>query len=145
MALKIYLLDTNTISEAIKPNPNHNVIHQLDALSEFSAIGVTTSYEIQKGIAVMPEGRRKQELAYFYQNEILPVFPVLPYDQKAASVQAEIFGRLKEKGTPVPYEDCQLAAIAISNNLILVTRNTKHFQKIAEVFNFGMENWFEEK
>lgn len=144
MALKpIYLLDTNIVSEIAKPSPNEKLLLNLDAQSCFSVISSTVWYEILKGIAILPEGSMKSKLDKYATEYVQAVFPILPYDEHCASLQAHIDSKMQKKGTPIPYKDAQIAATALANNLILVTRNTKDFEPICREFPLHVENWFE--
>ena len=144
MALKqIYLLDTNIVSELAKPSPDEKLPINLDAQSCFSVISSTVWYEILKGIAILPEESTKSKLDKYATEYVQAVFPILPYDEHCASLQANIDSKMKEKGTSLPYKDAQIAATALANNLILVTRNTKDFEPICREFPLHVENWFE--
>ena len=70
------------------------------------------------------------------------MYEIVPFDASCASIYSDILQRLKENGTPAPKLDMLIAATAIANNLILVTRNTADFEPIAKVSNLMMENWF---
>ena len=143
MALKqIYLLDTNIISEIAKPLPNEKLLINLDAQSCFSVISSTVWYEVLKGIAILPEGAMKSKLDKYATEYVQAAFPILPYDEHCASLQAHIDSIMKAKDTPVPYKDAQIAATAMANNLILVTRNTNDFEPICREFPLHVENWF---
>lgn len=76
-------------------------------------------------------------------DDIQANYPIIQYDNHAAWIQADICYRLEEKDTPIDFQDTQIAAIAVSNNMVLVTRNTKHFVPIQEVSPLMLENWFE--
>jgi len=144
MALKkVYLLDTNIISEAIKPIANENVRHKLEMTTFSSVISATVLYELLKGIYVLPEGSRKTKLNLFVTDYVRATYPILPYDEHCASIQAEIYARMQKNGTPVSISDCQIAAIALANNLIIVSRNKKDFEPIQKEFSLYVENWFE--
>ena len=97
------------------------------------------------GMNVMAEGKRKRALCEDLIDDIQATFDIIQYDKHAAWIQADIRSRLKEKGMPVDFSDSQIAAIAVSNCMILVTRNTKHFEPIQEVSPLLVENWFAEK
>lgn len=140
----VYLLDTNVVSEPSKPEPNIHLMSNLETYYLFSNIGATTWYELEKGVNLMPEGRRKDEYKKYNLNYVLSNFPIINYDENAASIQAEIFSRMKQNGTPVSYADSQIASIALANNMILVTRNTKDFEPIQKEFSLCVVNWFEE-
>lgn len=141
---KIYLLDTNIISEAIKPMVNENVRHRLEMTTFSSAISATVLYELLKGINVLPDSSKKDKLEKYVTDYVQTTYPILPYDEHCASIQADIFARMLKNGTPVSNSDCQIAATALANNLIIVTRNTKDFEPIQKEFSLCVENWFEE-
>lgn len=140
---KLYLLDTNIISEPTKQNPSAKVLSSLDEKGMFCVIGAPTWYEILKGYYPLQESRKKDELFNYAHDYVQRLFPILPYDEHAASLQAHIFAKMKENGTPVPIVDAQIAAIALANNLILVTRNVKDFEPITKEFSLCVDNWFE--
>lgn len=141
---KIYLLDTNIISEAIKPMVNENVRHRLEMTTFSSVISATVLYELLKGINVLPDSSKKDKLEKYVTDYVQTIYPIIPYDEHCASIQADIFARMLKNGTPVSNSDCQIAATALANNLIIVTRNTKDFEPIQKEFSLCVENWFEE-
>lgn len=140
---KIYLLDTNTISELSKRFPDPKVYSQFEAKYNFCNISAQTCFELEKGLELMPEGRKKEELRLFLFDYVREYFPIISYDSFAASINAKIYASLSKHGKIPPILDSQIASIAIANNLILVTRNTKDFEAIQEEFNLNIENWFE--
>lgn len=140
----IYLLDTNIISEPSKPMPNKNVVNKILANIEHSCISSVVWAEILSGIKSLPEGKRKDYLFDYAINQIQKFFAILPFDDFAASVYSDMFSRLKQKGKLPTKMDLLIASTAISNNLILVTRNTRDFKDIKQVSNLIIENWFEE-
>ena len=71
-------------------------------------------------------------------------YEILSFDASAANIYSDLYERLKAKGAPAQRFDLMIASIAISNNLILVTRNVSDFTAIAENSNLMIENWFEE-
>lgn len=138
-----YLLDTNIVSEAMHSISDEKVMKKLAQYENLCAICATTWNELLYGIQILPEGKKKKTLYSDLIDDVQGTYDVLPYDKTAATIQADIQSRLKAKGTSVEFADTQIAAIAISNNMILVTRNTKHFKPIQEVSPLLMENWFE--
>ena len=126
------LLDTNILSELMRPSPFPAVVEWLDAQpAEQLFISAVTQAEIELGLALLPEGRRKNELLQA-AKEIFSLFDDrnLPFDTAAAQEYALIVAARVKAGRPVSVEDAQIAAIARGNNLRLVTRNSKDFELI---------------
>ena len=142
--MQIYLLDTNIISEPSKALPNKNVLQKIADNLEYSCISSVTWAETLSGIKTMPDGKRKTSLFDYFVESVQKQFDILPFDANAANIYSDLYERLKAKGTPAQRFDLLIAAIAISNNLILVTRNVSDFKDIAANSNLMIENWFEE-
>lgn len=140
--MNIFLLDTNIISEPTKVQPNETVINKIAENIEYSCICSMVWAEVLSGIKILPEGKRKSELLNFFIESVQKMYEIVPFDASCASIYSDILQRLKENGTPAPKLDMLIAATAIANNLILVTRNIADFEPIAKVSNLMMENWF---
>lgn len=138
-----YLLDTNIISEPFKYIADFNLLRNMSEHSSDMAISVFTLDELLYGANVLPDGRKKNALLDFIQNDVRENFKVIPFSAKAAELHAEIQATLLKKGKIAPYDDSLIAATAIAENMILVTRNTSHFKEIANFFPLILENWFE--
>ncbi len=141
---KIYLLDTNCISEAIKPEPDEKLVSNLEFHTGTCAISSITWFELLNGISLLPEGKKKDDLMSFLYDYVQPSFEIIPYDSYAAKINADITSTLIPLGKTPPILDTQIASIAIANGLILVTRNTKDFAAIAEHCSLLLENWWSE-
>ena len=87
------------------------------------------------------KGKKKTKLNLFLHNYVKPSFPIIPYDDHAAAINADITGQLIPKGCPTPILDTQIASIAIANNMILVTANEKDFEIFKKRCSLMMENW----
>lgn len=138
-----YLLDSNVISEIIKPEPSFSVIKKLAEHSGDCAISVTTWHELIYGIEQLEESYRKTQLSNFIQNDVKQSFKIIPYTENTAKLHAEIRAKLKKEGILLPFADSQIAAIALENRMTLATRNTKDFVQITEYFPLKLENWWE--
>ncbi len=125
------ILDTNVISEAFKPVPDKNVG---DWLRRQPNSGLFTTAvnkaELLTGLAMMPDGKRKQALA-----DILAVFfdeslqtQVLAFDEPAALQYARIFAQRRRSGRPISEIDCEIAAIALTGGYAVATRNVSDFE-----------------
>ena len=141
---KIYLLDTNIISEFSKERPNQNVIALYEARKNFCAISAITWQELIYGLERMPDGKRKtyiEECLVEYKEE----FEIIPYDDFAAGICGQLSGKCPKEGKSLPYYDTQIAATAIANGMVLVTHNTTDFAEAAERSFLRMEDWFSVK
>ena len=138
---KIYLLDTNIVSEFSKERPNQNVIDLYEARKNFCAISAITWQELIYGLERMPDGKRKtyiEECLVEYKEE----FEIIPYDDFAAGICGQLSGKCSKEGRSLPYCDTQIAATAIANGMVLVTHNTTDFAEAAERSFLRMEDWF---
>lgn len=127
------LLDTNVLSELMRPNPNGDVVQWIDALPDDDVwISAVTVGEIRLGLALLPEGHRKQILTGLADQMFRAEFfeRCLPFDYQAAGEYAKIVSSRSRQGRPITVEDAQIAAIAITADLALATRNTKDFQNL---------------
>lgn len=140
--MKMYLLDTNIISEPSKPIPNLQVVEKITENIDYSCISSVVWAEVLSGIKCLPEGKRKEMLFDYITNQIQKLYEIIPFDDFAASIYSDIISRLKSKGIVPQKMDLMIASIAIANNLILVTRNTKDFEEIKNVSSLMLENWF---
>ena len=141
--MNIYLLDTNIISEPTKLSPNEKVIQKLADNLEYSCISAVTWAEILSGIKSLPEGKRKTGLFDYSIESVQKQYEILSFDASAANIYSDLYERLKTKGASAQRFDLMIASIAISNNLILVTRNVSDFKDIAENSNLMIENWYD--
>jgi predicted nucleic acid-binding protein len=133
------LLDTNVLSEVRRPAPDIRVLEWLDRLDEDrSSISVVSIAEIRRGVALMDEGRKREALAEWLARDIPLRFErrILPVDGSVAMAWGDLMGMAKRSGRGLSSMDGLIAATAISQDLILATRNTKDFEGLGiELFN----------
>jgi len=134
-----YLLDTNVISEPVRPTPADTVLSQLDAHGGELALSAPSWHELNYGVARMAQGRRRSYLTHYLREVVRPSMPILPYDHEAARWHGEARAALETEGRAQPFVDGQIAAIAATRSLILVTRNTSDFSAYDDLH---VENWF---
>jgi tRNA(fMet)-specific endonuclease VapC len=134
-----YLLDSNILSEPSRPHPNANVQLRLQIHRYVLCTAAPVLHEMRYGLARMPEGRRKQALTGYLEHVLKQPLTILPYDREAALWHALECARLADLDRTPPFVDGQIAAIAMVNNLTLVTRNTSDF---ADFTDLEVENWF---
>ena len=123
------LLDTNVVSEAMKPEPAPAVRAWLDAqAAETLYLSSVTIAELMFGIGALPRGRRKDKLTAVLDG-VLELFGtrVLPFDTSAARRYAELAGRARAAGKGFPTPDGYIAAIAAAHDFAVASRNTSAF------------------
>ena len=128
-----YLLDTNIISELIKPTPNRGVISFLNSLNENDILlSVITIGEIKFGIEKISSQKKKDKLLSWLDNDLLLRFKnrIVEIDTKTMLIWGELNHSLKTKGSPMPIMDSLIGATCLSHNYILITRNEKDFRRV---------------
>jgi len=124
------ILDTNVISEAMKPKPNPVVVKWLnDKPAETLFLSSVTLAELLFGIGMLPEGKRKNALTEVLEG-LLALFGerILPFDTDAARCYADIAVKSRAAGRGFPVPDGYIAAIAASRDYIVATRDTSPFE-----------------
>jgi tRNA(fMet)-specific endonuclease VapC len=146
-----YLLDTNVISEPAKRTPSEAVLSRLRERGGEVALPAVAWHELIYGARRMDEGRRRDYLLEYLQEVVRPSMPIVPYDAAAARWHGWVRAQLERQGRPTAFADGQIAGIAATENLTLVTRNTGDFEPFAsrskaavEGEGIRLENWFEE-
>lgn len=125
------ILDTNVLSELVKPSPDPNVVHWIGQKPVASLFTSTiTQAEILYGVTLMPDGDRKTLLleAVFRMFDELFAGRLLPFDAEAAMNYALIASDRSRAGRPISQFDAQIAAIARSREGRLATRNVSDFE-----------------
>ena len=133
-----YLLDTNVVSEPLRPGPNAAIVRRLHNHGHESAIPAPVWHELRFGCSRLPHSQRRDVIERYIEGVVLAVFPVLEYGQEAADRHATERARLTASGKTPPFVDGQIAAIAIVHGLTLVTLNAKDFHEFADL---RVESW----
>lgn len=133
-----YLLDTNVVSEPVRPKPNPAVMRSLQAHQEEIATATVVWHELLFGLLRLPESKKRRIIETYLQNVVQPHIPLLDYDEAAAAWHASERTRLVAAGQTPAFVDGQIAATAVANDLILVTNNTDDFENF---LNLKLENW----
>jgi toxin FitB len=127
----VILLDTNVISELIRPKPDEGVTEWLDSLDP-AAVATTaiTAAELLYGIARLPAGKRKERLNEAIHGLIEDDLGgrVAPFDAAAAARYAALVSDRDKAGRPISMADAQIAAICLGLGATLATRNTSDFE-----------------
>jgi tRNA(fMet)-specific endonuclease VapC len=132
----VHLLDTNILSEVLRRRPDPKVIARLRQVEpgEIHA-SVITLFELRFGSMLRDDAR---EFWRKIEAEIVPLVRWLEVDRAVASTAGDIAARLQKLGTPIGVSDCLIGATALVHNLVLVSRNVRHFEKITDLLR---ETW----
>jgi len=125
-----FLLDTNVISEWLKPRPDRGVIEWLAAVDEDRVyISVVTMSEIRYGIERMPASARRKRIEDWLTTDLPQRFErrIVPIDVTIADSWGKITYRGRTAGRPISPMDAFIAATAETRDLTLVTRNVSDF------------------
>jgi hypothetical protein len=130
-----YLLDTNIISNVVKPRPSQALLDWMtEQPDEDLFLASLTLAEIRRGILEKPQGKKRTALeAWFFGPEgpaLLFAGRILSFDEKAALVWARLMADGKASGNPRSALDMIVAAVAGVNDCVVVTDNSRHFAGI---------------
>jgi tRNA(fMet)-specific endonuclease VapC len=134
-----YLLDTNVISEPIRPRPDQAVMAHLKRHQGELATAAVVWHELLFGCQRLPRSARRTMIESYCYEVVLPTVIILPYGTEAAAWHATIRASLLQSGKTLTFVDGQIAAIAKVNDLILVTRNVKDYRPFSGI---KIENWW---
>jgi len=134
-----FLLDTNIISNVIKPAPSDALLAWMaDQSDQDLYISALTVAEIHRGVLETPAGKRRQQLQAWFAGpegpQALFAGRVLPFDEKAALVWAKLMADGKARGRPRSALDTIIAAVANANECVVVTDNERDFEGV-EIIN----------
>ncbi len=133
----MYLLDTNILSNLIRRVPSPALIARLAVTpSEQQFTSTITVGELIYGARKAVD--RQEYWIEQIEQRLLPNVHVLTFDQAAAYQYGALRAWLEQQGTPLADADMRIAAVALAQNLILVTGNVRHFQRVP---NLRVENW----
>jgi tRNA(fMet)-specific endonuclease VapC len=134
-----FLLDTNILSEPLKLEPNAAVIEQIERYQSEVAITLVTWHEIWFGCYRLPASKKRQCIEQYLRDIVEPDVPILPYGAEPALWFPQERSRLVSLGRTPSFADGQIAAIAYTHNLVLITNNVSDY---ADFQNLQIENWF---
>ena len=133
-----YLLDTNAVSDWVKPRPNPGLIRWMESADEDRVfLSVITLAELRYGVERMPAGARRHRLETWLQRDLPLRFEgrILPVDDRIADAWGKTVSRNEASGHLMSAMDAFLAATAEVHRLTLVTRNVRHFTLLKAVLN----------
>lgn len=125
------VLDTNVVSDLLRPTPTPAVETWIAAQDGADLyLTAVVAAELMVGVALLPEGRRKRQMAQIVRAVIDEDFRgrILPFDLSAAEHHAEIVAERRAIGRPISQVDAQIAAIARNQGAAVATRNIRDFE-----------------
>jgi hypothetical protein len=133
-----FLLDTNAVSEWVKPRPDSGLMAWMEQADEDRVfISVVTLAELRYGTERLPAGKRRQRLERWLQEELPLRFEgrIIPVNVEIADAWGRTIARSEAAGRPMGVIDAFLSATAELNHLTLVTRNTSDFPLLKTILN----------
>lgn len=125
------ILDTNVISALMKPKPEPLIMKWVNKYDlEYLWLTSITVMEIQYGIELLPEGKKREALHKSFHKMLLQKFQghIIEFDESAAIITGELLAKSKKTGFHIDVRDLQIAGIARMTGADLATRNTKDFK-----------------
>jgi len=123
-----YLLDTNVVSEPLRPRPSKRILDKIRRYEGEIAIASPVWHELRFGCSRLAVGARRGAIERYLDAVVAASFPILAYDRSAAEWHALERARLIASGRTPPFVDGQIAAVAHVNDLTLVTANRSDFE-----------------
>ncbi len=124
------ILDTNVVSEPLKPMPDQGVVNWLNAQApETLYITTINLAELMAGVEALPQGKRRDALSRALTTQVTHLFDsrILNFDTKAAQAFGVCHASAHAQGNPIAFADCTIAAIAKANGFMVATRNVRDF------------------
>jgi len=138
-----FLVDTNVVSEWVKPAPNAGLLRWSESVDEDRVfLSVVSLTELRYGVERMQAGKRRQHLEQWLDNDLPRRFEyrILSIDPIVADRCGRIVRRCESIGHPIEIMDAFLAATAQVHELTMVTRNVSDFVILKDVLNPWIEN-----
>jgi predicted nucleic acid-binding protein len=123
-----YLVDANVLSEATKPAPEAQVLEWLRRHEREIAVDPIILGEIQFGILLLPEGKRRRQLERWFADGVSRIV-CLPWEAATGLRWARLLAALRAAAQAMPITDSMIAATALVYGLTVATRNTHDFAK----------------
>ncbi len=134
--VEMFLFDTDIITNVLKKRPSKTLLKRLSVVPKHDQyISTITISEIVYGAV---KSNRPEYHLNNLETILLPSVNVVGFDSKSAYVCGQLRAELEKEGLPLDLADLEIAAIAIAGEFILVTGNTRHFERIPEL---RLENW----
>lgn len=131
------IADTTFIIDLMKKRPKAlKKLKEIETKKERQLITTPTVFELVVGITMSSYPKKEKSKVL----EILKNFSIVPFTAEDAWISGEILGDLYKNGEPIDIVDCQIAGTALHHDQVVVTRNTKHFERISDLAQETYQN-----
>ncbi len=132
----MFIFDTDIYTNVMRKIPSETLLNRLKKVPRRDQFTTTiTIAEVYYGLI---KASNRTRLLKLFETVLLPRATILPFDFPAAKKYGEIRSFLEKQGKPLAHADLQIASIALSMNMTLITGNRKHFQRVPQL---TVENW----
>ena len=133
-----YLLDTNVISEPLRPEPNHRILDRLRRHQDQLATAAVVWHELLFGCYRPPASEWREAIEEYLGRVVASSIEILPYDEAAVGWHVAERARLAWDGRAPSFADGQIAAVARTNDLVLATLNLTDYEGFRDL---RVEDW----
>ena len=132
----MYLFDTDVLSNIVKRNPSQTLLRKIQKLPK--ELQYTSSINIGEIYYGANRSSRREQIIEAFEERVFPSVHIVGFDEMSGKLFGELKARLEEQGIVCSEPDLRIASIAIQHDFILITGNTRHFEKIS---GLSIENW----
>ena len=134
----MYLFDTDVLSNIVKRNPSQTLLRKIQKLPK--ELQYTSSINIGEIHYGANRSSRKEQIIEAFEERVFPSVHIVGFDETSGKLFGELKAALEKQGIVCSEPDLRIASIAIQHDFVLITGNTKHFEKIS---GLSIENWIE--
>ena len=132
----MFIFDTDIFTNVMRKIPSETLLNRLKKVPRRDQF--TTTITIGEVYYGLMKASNRTSLLKLFESVLLPRATILPFAFSAAKKYGEIRSFLEKQGTPLAHADLQIASIALSMNMTLITGNLKHFKRVPKL---AVENW----
>jgi tRNA(fMet)-specific endonuclease VapC len=132
----VFIFDTDIYTNVMRKIPSEKLLDRLKKLTRRDQF--TTTITIGEVYYGLMKASNRPRLLKLFEDVVLPRATILPFDFSAAKKYGDIRSFLEKQGTPLAHADLQIASIALSMKMTLITGYLKHFQRVPQLI---VENW----
>ena len=132
----MFLFDTDTLSQVLKRNPSSSLLARMANVPGEDQF--TTSITVGEMVYGAHRSAQTEYLLRQFEERLWPMVQILPFDRASGEIYGSLRADLERTGTPLAEPDLRIAAIALANDMTVVTGNVRHFSRVR---GLRVENW----